>query len=96
MRTQGTLKNVYEAAKDFYNDADDPIAGGCPMDPVVRHTTDGVWMLESNMDSEPEADAECRLDDFNNWFYEAYSDDDYEPSEQDEMDFLESIRDANV
>lgn len=89
MRTQGTIGDVYAAAKNFSNGGSD--YGGRPMDPVVRHTTDGVWMLESGINSEPNADAECPLEAFDNWFFEAYSDDEYEPTETDEIDFLDTI-----
>jgi len=94
MRTQGTFKEVYTAAKHFYADADnlETTYGGCPMDPVVRHTVDGVWMLDSGIDGEPNADAECRLDDFDNWFYETYEDGDYTLTDEDESDFFESIK----
>ena len=92
MRTQGTFQDVYNAAKNFYNDVDNETTyGGCPMDPVIRHTTNNVWMLESGINGESNADAECRLDDFDAWFYEGYIDDDYEPTVEDKNDFLESI-----
>ena len=95
MRTQGTFNDIYTAAKNYYNDVDNGTTyGGCPMDPVVRHTVDNVWMLESGINSEPNADAECRLDDFDSWFYEGYNDDNYTPSTEDEADFLDTIKEG--
>jgi len=90
MRAQGNFKKIYDAAKSFYNG--DDVYGGRPHDPVVRHTTDGVWMLESGIEPEERADAECRLDDFDGYFYETYSDKNYVPTDDDERNFLASIQ----
>lgn len=90
MRTQGTFIDIYNAAKDIATDID--TYGGCPLNPVIRHTTNGVWMLESGLHGEPNADAECSLDVFDNWFYESYSNNDYSPTESDKIDFLDFIR----
>ena len=90
MRVSGKFSDVYDAAKRFY--LGDDLYGGRPLNPVVRHTEDGKWMLESGIDPEPGADAECRLDDFDSYFYRAYSDDNFSPDDA-EMDFLGAIRD---
>jgi hypothetical protein len=90
MRSQGDFQKIYEAAKSFYRG--DDVYGGRPHNPVVRHTTDGIWMLESGLDSEERADAECRLVDFDSYFYETYQDENYIPSLQDEEEFLTMLK----
>ena len=49
-------------------------------------------MLESGLHGEPNANAECSLDVFVHWFYEIYLNNDYSPTESDEIDFLDFIR----
>ena len=90
MRAQGNFTKIYEAARSFYRG--DEMYGGRPHDPVVRHTTDGTWMLESGIEPEERADVECRLDDFDSYFYETYDDENYTPSDDDEAYFLDSIK----
>jgi len=88
MRTQGTFADIYNTAKIYSGDID---INGCPMNPVVRHAN-GVWMLESGINDEPNADAECLLEDFGEYFYECYSDHEYQPTLEDEADFLEWLK----
>lgn len=89
MRTSGTFQDVYEAAKNYSNGG--TTYGGRPMNPVVRRrASDGVWMLESGLDSAEGSDLECSLDAFDNWFYESYKTD-YIPGDEDIADFATTI-----
>ena len=90
MRTEGTFQQIYNAAREIA--ADGEIYGGCPVDPVIRHRPDGIWMLESGLNDAEGADAECRLDDFDSWFFECYQDADYQPGDDDEANFLDLLR----
>lgn len=86
MRTTGTLKQVYDAAKTYYNGG--TTYGGKPMDPVVRFEN-GKWMLESALEPAPNATVECRLDDFDGYFCETYADDNFEITADVEEQFRE-------
>uniref|UniRef100_A0A6M3XMV6 Uncharacterized protein n=1 Tax=viral metagenome TaxID=1070528 RepID=A0A6M3XMV6_9ZZZZ len=89
MRTEGTFQQIYNAARKIATDTE--IYGGCPVDPVIRHTPNGIWMLESGLNDAKGTDAECRLDDFDFWFFECCEEADYQPSEDDEAGFLYSL-----
>lgn len=86
MRTQGTFQDVYEAAKSYFNGTADD---GCPHNPVVRRAN-GVWMLESGLHGEPEADFETSLEYFDMWFQYAYGDASYLPDQDDELRFVDA------
>jgi hypothetical protein len=89
MRTTGTLQNVYNAAKDYYNGGD--MYGGRPMNPVIRFEN-GKWMLESGINPPDNSTVECRLDDFDSYWYQTYDDEDYEISPEDEAAFSEAFQ----
>ena len=91
MRTQGNFSEIYHDAKAYYTGNDENIDSR-PMDPVVRYVGNGMWYLESGLNSEENTIAECPLDTFDSFFYETYQDD-YEPTEDDEQEFLKMIRD---
>ena len=84
MRTSGTFQDVYEAAK-HYSIGDE--WGGKPSNPVIRRD-DGRWMLESGLVPAQDADFEVTLEAFDSWYYEAYRDADYIPSQSDIDDFV--------
>ena len=88
MRTVGTFRDVYTAAKGYVKATTEEIR---PMDAVVRR--EGArWMLESGLDSGENADFEVTLVAFDNWFFDSYmdSDDSYAPSESDIDDFVKA------
>jgi len=88
MRTQGTFSDVYEAARDYYLAVAED---GKPMDAVVRRVGD-VWMLESGIHPEPEANFELSLDHFDMYWSESYRDDGYIPTPRDATEFMELAR----
>ncbi len=85
MRTTGTLQDVYEAAKHYCitNDIDDR-----PMNPVVRKEN-GRWELSSGLIPMDEKGLEIKLEDFDYYFYETYSEDSFEVTVEIENDFIE-------
>ena len=87
MRTHGTFGDVYDAAKSYYTGTAED---GCPMDAVVRRE-DGEWMLESGIEPARDADFECTLDAFDSYFFEAYPDHTFTPSEADATEFVEAM-----
>ena len=92
MRTSGTLQNVYDAAKTYYNGGN--TYGGRTIDPVIRFE-DGKWMLESDLEPAPNSTVECRLDDFNCYFCETYADDNFEITEDVEEQVREMFKIEN-
>lgn len=74
MRTVGTIKDIYEAAKGYFNNEDNEIEH-CPMDPVVRYMGGGEYYLESGIHPEKDAIYEVTLDTFHDWFGSMYSTD---------------------
>jgi hypothetical protein len=86
MRTTGTFQTIYNAAKQYQTDPK-----GKPHNPVVRQDENGKWMLESGLEPAENAVFECPLETFDYWFDEAYKDDKYTPSDNDENDFKAGI-----
>ena len=86
MRTQGTFTEIYEAAKNHYKENRE----SCPIDPVIRRV-DGLWVIESGLESEENADIECSLDTFDDWFYEWYSGESFCPGFDIEEDFANNM-----
>jgi len=86
MRTSGNFQKIYEAAKEYANSGD---IEDRPMDPVVRHE-DGVWMLESRMESF-NGDIEVSLETFDSWFWETYKDATYTPDQTDIDEFVRTM-----
>jgi hypothetical protein len=90
MRTIGTFQDVYRTARDYYNDEN---VDDCPMDPVVRRV-DTEWMLESGINPSSDADYECSLADvFDTYFWEAYKDADWIPTDEDADEFVRLMSD---
>ena len=81
MRTNGTLQQVFDQAREYQNGID---TDSKPMQPVVRFF-DSQWHIESGINGEPNATCECDLDTFQTYFYECP--DDYEMTENDEDEF---------
>ena len=90
MRITGTFQEIYAGAKNMAQGGD--ICGGCPIDPVVRREG-GKWMIESALEPARggDNDFECRLDDFDGYFYEGYKTD-FTPSESDEAELVDAMR----
>lgn len=86
MRTHGTFSQVYEAARAYYRGTDGT-AEDQPLDAVVRREN-GEWVLESGLDSAPDAAFELSLDEFDTFFAESYDDDGHKPTETDVREFL--------
>lgn len=89
MRTHGTFASVYEAARDYYLGAAEDAQ---PSDAVVRREN-GEWMLESRLEPAPDADIECDLEVFHDYFFEAYRDATYTPADGDVSEFVTAISD---
>ncbi len=89
MRTSGTLKQVYDAAKNHNNGGNE--YGGTPHNPVVRYNGE-KWMLESDLEPEPNAIVECTLGEFDSYFYETYSDEKFNVSAEVEREFIERFK----
>ena len=86
-----SFRNVYREAREIYLDIDDA-ARHSPHDPVVRFVDRGQyggwkWRLESGVNDEPDAMLEFRLDDFDSFFYAAYQDAGYMPTDEDMTEF---------
>lgn len=88
MRTQGTFQVVYEQARLYSQFKEEHRS--CPMDPEVRFDGD-EWMIESSLSSAEYAKAVCKLEVFDNYFFESYKEDDLELTINDENDFLKMI-----
>lgn len=88
MRTHGTINEIFEAARDYYNGTADD---GKPANPEVRWDGD-EWSLESGLNSAEDVQASCSLDTFDDYFYEGYrAGGDWEISANNERDFLDMI-----
>lgn len=85
MRTTGNFTDVYKQAKIYYNDP-----AGRPIDAVIRKENE-KWIIESRLEPQQDTIIECSLEDFQNWFYETFSDDNYIPSENDIADFVKQF-----
>jgi hypothetical protein len=82
MRTRGTFADIYQAAKELYNDTTHS-----PINPVVR-LEGSTWMLESSLEP-TDGSFECSLDAFHGWFSESYRDAEFVPSEAHEAMLLQ-------
>jgi hypothetical protein len=88
MRTHGTITEVFEAAKNFYNETAED---GKPVNPEVRWNGK-EWSMESGLNSAEDVLASCRLDEFDDYFYQGYqATGPWEISKSDERDFLDMI-----
>lgn len=86
MRTSGTFQDVYKAARDHYFEGADTR----PLNPVIRREN-GRWMLESGINSKPDADLEVALESFDSFWYEGYQDEQFEPDENDVAEFVKTV-----
>lgn len=89
MRTTGSFAKIYKQAREYYTNAEKQKTS--PMDAVVRREN-GKWMIESGLEPSQNADVECTLESFDSYFYETYSDAEYEPSESDEKEFADVFK----
>jgi len=89
MRTRGTFQEIYRAAREYYISGD---IKDRPMNPVVR-LENGKWVIESGLEPQQDTEFECTLGAFDDYFYEAYKDIEYLPSEGDVADFMTQFTD---
>ncbi len=87
MRTQGTLTDIYAAAKNYADNIDTDTT---PLNPVVRREN-GIWMLESELEPSLDNDFQCSLEEFDSYFYETYTDNDFVITHETEREFIENF-----
>ena len=81
-RTQGSFQSVYDAAREFMANMH-----GAPHDPVVR-VCDGIWILESAMESAEDCSFEIGLNDFISYWYEDLNDLEWTPTQESIDEFV--------
>ena len=83
-----TFEELYIQARDIYNNDENSIR---PIDPVIRYLENKTWILESRLTPPDDYIFEIGLDVFESYFYDAFEDADYLPTNHDENSFIDAI-----